>query len=88
MSKKSPSGKLPTPNAAFRASGQTGEFTSAEIRGMVSNPVYAGMGPYPALVTDEQWVAAAATAIKKEGAEQFLVNLLYMLRQTLDEGSE
>ena len=44
---------------------------------MVYNLVYAGFGSFPALVSDEQWVTAAATAIKKEGAEQFLANLLY-----------
>ena len=52
---------------------------------MVCNPVYAGIGPFPALVSDEQWVAAAAKAIEKEGAEQFLVNLLYVLRETFAE---
>ncbi len=87
MSKKSKNRKLPSPNAAFRSSGQANDFTPAEIRGMVCNPVYAGFGPYPALVSDEQWVAAAKTAIKKEGTEQFLVNLLHMLRETFaDEG--
>ncbi len=84
MTKKSSQRKLPPPNAAFRTSGQTGDITPAEVRGMISNPVYAGMGPFPALVSDEEWVAAATQAIKKEGAEQFLVNLLYVLRQTWD----
>ncbi|MCI0648004.1 MAG: hypothetical protein L0332_30855 [Chloroflexi bacterium] len=88
MSKRSGRSKLPSPNAAFRASGQTGEITPAEIRGMVCNPVYAGVGPFPALVSDEQWVAAAAMAIEKEGAEQFLVNLLHVLRQTFAEDGD
>lgn len=65
MSKKSSNRKLPRPNAAFRSNEQTGDITPAEVRGMVCNPVYAGMGPFPALVSDEQWVAAAATAINK-----------------------
>jgi hypothetical protein len=88
MTKKSSNSKLPRPNAAFRSNDQTGDITPAEIRGMVCNPVYAGMGPFPALVSDEQWVAAATTAINKEGAEQFLVNLLYVLRQTLAEDED
>lgn len=71
MSRKTNKRKLPRPNAAFRAADQTGELTPAEVMGMVCNPVYAGMGPFPALVSDEQWVAAAATAIETEGAEQF-----------------
>lgn len=31
---------------------------------MACNPVYAGFGPFPALVPDEQGVAAAAKAIE------------------------
>ena len=88
MAKKSTKHKLPKPNVQFRASGETGEFIPAEVRGMVCNPVYAGMGPYPALIPDEQWVAAATVAIENEGVEQFLVNMLYMLRQTLGDGDE
>jgi hypothetical protein len=30
-------------------------FTEAEVRGMVANPIYAGIGPYPQLIPDEQW---------------------------------
>jgi hypothetical protein len=44
------------------------------------------VGPYPALVDDETWVRAAAQMIKKEGFEQFLVNLLYVLRHSLGTG--
>jgi len=86
MAKKSNSHKLPQPNAAFRDANQTNDFTPAEIRGMVCNPVYAGVGPYPALVSDAEWVAAASQAIQNEGSEQFLVNLLHVLRETFAEG--
>ena len=77
--------KLPAPNATFRTSDKTDEFTPSEIRGMVSNPIYAGFGPFPALVSDEQWIAAAAMAIENEGVEQFFVNMLHVLRQTFAE---
>ena len=52
---------------------------------MICSPIYAVVGSYPALVSDEQWVAAAKMAIKKEGTEQFLINLLYLLRETFQE---
>ena len=83
MKKKSGKRQLPQPNAAFRASGQMSDFTPAEVRGLVSNPIYAGMVPFSQIISDEEWVAAAKQAIKKEGSEQFLVNMLYMLRQSL-----
>jgi hypothetical protein len=49
---------------------------------LICNPVYAGFRPFPALISDEEWVAAAARMIERDGAEQFLVNLLHILRQT------
>lgn len=48
-------------------------FTEEEVRGMIANPIYAGIGPYPQLIPDEQWVRCAAKAIAQDGAEQFLV---------------
>lgn len=83
MTKNGSPQSLPAPNVTVRTSGETEDFTPAQIRGMVCNPIYAGMGPYPQLIPDEKWVAAAAQMIRKEGAEQFLVNLLYVLRETL-----
>ena len=83
MSKKSRKGSLPKPNATFRTNDQGGEFAASDILGMVCNPIYAGMGPFPQLIPDEEWVAAASQAIKKEGSEQFLVNMLYLLRLSL-----
>ena len=85
MAKKSNPSKLPHPNAAFRSADQAGDITPAEVRGMVCNPVYAGFGSYPGLLSDEEWIAAASQAIKKEGPEQFLVNLLHVLRETFTE---
>ena len=76
---------LPPANVDFARSGD--EITPDKMRAMICNPIYAGIGPYPALVSDEEWVRAAAQMIKKEGSEQFLVNLLYVLRQSF-EGNE
>ena len=60
-------------------------MTEEKMQSLMCNPIYAGMGPYPALVDDETWVRAAQM-IKKEGSEQFLVNMLYVLRQSLGTG--
>ncbi len=67
-------------------------FTGEDIQGMLTNPIYAGLGPYPALIDDELYVAAAARLIREQGAEQFLVNLLAVLREAFgspfDQGPE
>ena len=48
---------------------QTGrQFTARDIQLLISNPVYAGVGIYPALVPQEMWIAAAIVAIEDHGA--------------------
>ena len=85
MSKNTSGRKLPSSNVKFRLANETGDFTPAEVRGMICNPIYAGLGPFPQMVSDEEWVAAAAMFIKKEGTEQFLVNLLHVLRESFPQ---
>jgi hypothetical protein len=59
------------------------EMNEAGARGMLSNPVYVGVPPYNRVVSDEAWVRAAVKLIEEDGPEQFLVNLLYMLRVSM-----
>jgi hypothetical protein len=75
---------LPTPNVVVARSGTPPEELSpAAVKGLLVNPLYTGVGPFPPLVQDDVWVRACATLIDDEGAEQFLVNLLYVLRECL-----
>jgi hypothetical protein len=59
------------------------DMSEAAARGMLSNPVYVGVPPYTRVVSDEAWIRAAVKLIEEEGSEQFLVNLLYMLRVSM-----
>ena len=79
-----PEKPLPAPTATVRTSEDTGELTEEEIRGIICNPIYAGIAPFPAMVSDETWVRSAAVMISGEGSEQFLVNLLFVLRKTFE----
>ena len=79
---------LPKPNATFVSNDAVGEMTPDKIRGIACNPVYAGVGLYPAIITEERWIRTAAKMIDEEGAEQFLVNLLHILRQTFPTSDE
>jgi len=76
---------LPSPNAEV-VSGELGGETG--VRGILCNPIYAGVAPYPAMVSDEQWIRAACEQIRQEGPEQFLVNMLYCLKQTMQFANE
>lgn len=74
--------KLPKPNVIFALKGA--DKNEDILRGMICNPVYAGIGPFPEIMDEEQWVKAAVRMIEKEGSEQFLVNMLYMLRKSFE----
>lgn len=74
---------LPKPNVVVAKPGTSPEqLTPEAIKGILVNPIYAGVGPYPALVDDATWVRCSAKLIAEEGPEQFLVNLLYVLRES------
>jgi len=74
---------LPEPTVAFPTAENPFEpFTEAQIRGILTNPVYAGVGASQAIVSDRQWVGACVKLIDEDGHEQFLVNLLYVLRNS------
>jgi hypothetical protein len=79
---------LPAPNVVVARAGTPPEQLSpAAIKGILVNPIYTGVGPFPRLVEDAAWVRACAKLIKEEGPQQFLVNLLHVLRECFQEES-
>ena len=72
-----------------QASGTPPDQLSPEaIKGILVNPIYTGLGLFPRLVQDDAWVRGCARMIEEDGAEQVLVNLLYVLRECLADGSQ
>lgn len=78
------SAPLPKANVEFAVNADSGEMTPEKVRSLFCNPIYAGFGPFPALIDDDTWVRAAAQAIREHGPEQFLVNLLFVLRKSYE----
>jgi hypothetical protein len=79
---------LPAPNVVVtRAGTPLDELSPEAVKGILVNPIYAGLGPFPRLVEDAAWVRACAKLIEEEGPQQFLVNLLYVLRECFQEES-
>jgi hypothetical protein len=78
---------LPAPNVVVAKSGPLDELLPEAIKGILVNPIYTGVGPFPRLVQDDGWVRACAKLVEEEGVEQFLVNLLHVLRECFGDGS-
>ena len=77
--------ELPQPDVEWVPSGTPdGAMTAAGVKGILVNPLNAGAGPFPPLVSDAQWVAACKQLLQRDTPEQFLVNLLFVLRQSLE----
>ena len=73
---------LPAPNVVVATAGTPPDQLSPEaVKGILVNPIYTGVGPFPRLVEDAAWVRACAKLIEEEGPQQFLVNLLHVLRE-------
>ena len=75
---------LPRCTAELPTGGVAGLDSGEKIRGVICNPIYAGVGPFPRMVSDETWIGSAAKLVRDEGPEQFLVNMLYVLRRSFD----
>jgi hypothetical protein len=75
---------LPAPNVVVaRAGTPPQQLTPEAVKGILVNPIYTGVGPFPRLVEDVAWVRACTKLIEEEGPQQFLVNLLHVLRECL-----
>lgn len=58
-------------------------WTPAEAHGLVINPILTGMGKIHRSVADEDWVLCCEEEVEKNGLEQFLTDLLHVLRITI-----
>ena len=74
---------LPPPSRTVKYITDPNEVSEAAIRGIICNPVHVGVPPYRRIISDAAWIQAATQLIEEEGAEQFLVNMLYMLRTSM-----
>jgi hypothetical protein len=59
-------------------------LTTEEVLEILANPVYAGCGPFPAIIDDATWIAAASQVVSEIGLDAFLRALLQALRKTFD----
>lgn len=68
------------PNVKIRD--DNGQLTEEVVRGIITNPVYAGVGEYERIVSDQLWIEANKVALEKDDVDQYLTNLVYCLEQS------
>lgn len=55
---------------------------SYNIREIICNPIYTGLGGFPEVISDLQWIRANEIAIETEGERQLLINLSSALEKS------
>lgn len=76
--------RVPEPNVRLVAV-VADKFTWEDARSIYNNPLIAGAGNHSQQIPDEDWVPTAAEMLRKDGTEQWLVNMLFLLRAQLGQ---
>ena len=64
------------------------DWNDNDIKEIIINPVYTGIGKYPKQIDDKTYIEAAKQYIKEHGIEDYFTKMLSNLRksfQTLDK---
>ena len=78
-------GKIPLPDVAYPGDPDWQEAWNEQmVGGLLCNPVYTGIGPFPQMVDDQRWIAAGVQLVKEKGLRQYLVNVLYQLKKSFE----
>jgi hypothetical protein len=73
--------KNPLPKPTVRP--RTGSsWEVSDVRAVLCNPVNVGLGPFKQAVPEDLWLNAADKQVAEQGAEQYLVNVLFMLKES------
>lgn len=57
-------------------------WDASKVREMLANPVYVGVGPYPAIVTNESWIKSFKSLVADIGLDEALALMLGALQKT------
>lgn len=85
----------PLPNPSFiNRPVNRGQWTQEDVLEILCDPCTVGPGPYPAVISDDEYVQVSLRMIKELGSEQFLVNMQFLAKQhcqaidTMPEGRD
>jgi len=58
-------------------------WTEADVRRILSNPIYVGMGPFPRIVADDLWITAQVRRVEEHGVRPTLRAIRTALHESL-----
>ena len=61
---------------------------SEQIKTILCNPIYTGIGPYPSIVSDEKWIEVGVKLIEEIGIKEYLFNVFYCVEEYLGDFPE
>jgi hypothetical protein len=61
------------------------KWTESDVKDVLCNPIYVGIGPYPKILSDEKWISCAEKGCKAMGHEAFFKCMIKMLRKSFGE---
>lgn len=82
-------GKKGRKKQTARSSGGGGDkWTVNDIRAILHNPVYAGIGPFPPIIDEQTWIGAQERMVRDDGAEAVLGQIRQAIRDTFGDEPE
>ncbi len=79
-------GEVPLPNVSYQGDRDWNEdgWNKEMVGGILCNPVFAGIPPFEAVIDEQAWIAAGVKMVENVGLRQYLVNVLYQLRKSIN----
>lgn len=60
------------------------KWATRDVRRILSNLIYAGLGPYPPIVTDDHWARVQSRLVSSHGSRRTLCMISCTLRDSFD----
>lgn len=60
------------------------QWTPEMVQKMIMDPRNVGLGPYPPVIPEEDWIASNVKVLKELGPEKYLRQMIALLREASD----
>ena len=79
-------GEVPLPSVSYQGDRDWNQdgCNKDMVGGILCNPVFAGIPPFEAVVDEQAWITAGVKMVGNVGLRQYLVNVLYQLKKSIN----